>query len=330
MFSLWLACAASEAYLRPATALQSIVVVMSSSGVPKSGFSSTSIGDSSIPASRQQLAEAPGSRSRRPRCSRAWPGCRSRRRGARHAVGLNVVGVPVEAVLVVGDDHLRLVRAHQLGQARPPPLRPGSARRSPARRSAASPPCPSRGTRAARGATRRGRRSWPRAPYGAAGPPPARRAGVIGLHPAGRIAQLAVGARDQHGAHALVGVPGQDPARPDGLVVGVGVHGHQGEGSLGHAGSVGVEERRCAASERSGLQVADAAGEAVAARRASDARWRHRPHDELREPDLEEPLDHGAQPGEPDRDDLLERPARAPGAPSGDEASAARSVPSGA
>ena len=29
MLSLWLACAASDAYLRPATALQSIVVVMS-------------------------------------------------------------------------------------------------------------------------------------------------------------------------------------------------------------------------------------------------------------------------------------------------------------
>ena len=49
MLSLWLACAASDAYLRPATALQSTVVVISSSGVPKSGFSSTSAG-SSTPA----------------------------------------------------------------------------------------------------------------------------------------------------------------------------------------------------------------------------------------------------------------------------------------
>ncbi len=46
MFSLWLACAARDAYLRPATALQSTVVVISSSGVPKSGFSWTSDGSS--------------------------------------------------------------------------------------------------------------------------------------------------------------------------------------------------------------------------------------------------------------------------------------------
>ena len=62
MFSLWLACAASEAYLRPATALQSTVVVISSSGVPKSGFSSTSTGplDARL---RQHLAEARAARS---------------------------------------------------------------------------------------------------------------------------------------------------------------------------------------------------------------------------------------------------------------------------
>ena len=46
MLSLWLACAASDAYLRPVTALTSILVVTSSSGVPKSGFSSTSCGPS--------------------------------------------------------------------------------------------------------------------------------------------------------------------------------------------------------------------------------------------------------------------------------------------
>ena len=44
MLSLWLACAASDAYFCPVNALQSIVVVISSSGVPKSGFSSTSFG----------------------------------------------------------------------------------------------------------------------------------------------------------------------------------------------------------------------------------------------------------------------------------------------
>ena len=61
MLSLWLAWAASDAYLRPATALQSIVVVMSSSGVPKSGFSCTS-------ARALDAGLAPASR--RNRCSR--------------------------------------------------------------------------------------------------------------------------------------------------------------------------------------------------------------------------------------------------------------------
>ena len=108
MLSLWLACAASDAYLRPATALQSIVVVISSSGVPKSGFSSTSAG-SSMPASARI--------SRKPLQPRARHGGvvqlgRDAALGdgrVRDPVGLNVVGVPVEAVLVVGDDDLRLV-----------------------------------------------------------------------------------------------------------------------------------------------------------------------------------------------------------------------------
>ena len=62
MLSLWLAWAASDAYLRPATALQSIVVVISSSGVPKSGFSSTSAG-TSMPASAS-MSRKPRSRER--------------------------------------------------------------------------------------------------------------------------------------------------------------------------------------------------------------------------------------------------------------------------
>ena len=54
--------------------------------------------------------------------------------------------------------------------------------------------------------------------------------GLAGLDPAGGVPQLAVGAGHQDGAHALGGVTGQDAARPDRLVVGMGVHGHEGEG----------------------------------------------------------------------------------------------------
>ena len=58
---------------------------------------------------------------------------------------------------------------------------------------------------------------------------------VLRRDPPGAVAQLAVGAGDQHGADALVGVPGQDPSRPGGFVVGMGVHRHEGERSIGHA-----------------------------------------------------------------------------------------------
>ena len=52
-------CGKRRGYLRPATVfLQSIVVVMSSSGVPKSGFSSTSAGPSMLRGFRDVLAEA--------------------------------------------------------------------------------------------------------------------------------------------------------------------------------------------------------------------------------------------------------------------------------
>ncbi len=60
-------------------------------------------------------------------------------------------------------------------------------------------------------------------------------AGVARLEPAGRVAQLTVRAGDEHGTYALSAVAGQDAARADGLVVGVGVHGHEGEGSVRHA-----------------------------------------------------------------------------------------------
>ena len=53
------------------------------------------------------------------------------------------------------------------------------------------------------------------------------------LHPARAVAQLTVGARDDHGADALGGGPGQDAAGADGLVVRVGVDGHEREGSAG-------------------------------------------------------------------------------------------------
>ena len=66
------------------------------------------------------------------------------------------------------------------------------------------------------------------------------------------------------------GVAGQDAAGPDGLVVGMGVHGHEGEGSLGHGwqrrGRRRTSTRRSVTDGRpgtSGLQVADRAGQAL-------------------------------------------------------------------
>ena len=63
MLSLWLACAASDAYLRPATAVTSTVVVINSSGVPKSGFSCHLLGllDAGL---GHQVCGTAGSRSR--------------------------------------------------------------------------------------------------------------------------------------------------------------------------------------------------------------------------------------------------------------------------
>ena len=58
--------------------------------------------------------------------------------------------------------------------------------------------------------------------------------GVARLQAAGRVTELPVGARDEDRAHALACVAGQDAARADGLVVGMGVDGHEGEGSVGH------------------------------------------------------------------------------------------------
>ena len=53
------------------------------------------------------------------------------------------------------------------------------------------------------------------------------------LHSSGGIAQLTVGAGDDHGADALGGSPGQDAAGADRFVVRVGVDCHEGEGGEG-------------------------------------------------------------------------------------------------
>ena len=235
MLSLWLACAASEAYLRPATGAAVDRRRDQLVGRPEVGVL-LDLRRAARSPPRPVLAEPADQRDAASRCSTASPGSpHSSSARMRDPVGLDVVGMAVEAVLVVGDDHLRAGTVRMRSASRPAGLgdrRPPEAVR--ARRSAASPPCPSRGTRAARDATRRGPRSSPRAPARAAGRRPTRRARVAGLHPAGRVAELAVGARDQHRPHAFVGVAGQDPAGPDGFVVGMGVHRHEGEGALGH------------------------------------------------------------------------------------------------
>jgi hypothetical protein len=56
---------------------------------------------------------------------------------------------------------------------------------------------------------------------------------LAGLHAAGTIAELTVGAGDDHRADAFGCSQGKDPACADGLVVGVGVDCHEGEGGEG-------------------------------------------------------------------------------------------------
>jgi hypothetical protein len=57
---------------------------------------------------------------------------------------------------------------------------------------------------------------------------------VVGLHATGQVTELAVGAGDQHRAHAFRGVLGEDAARRRRLVVGMSMHRHQGERIVGH------------------------------------------------------------------------------------------------
>ena len=54
------------------------------------------------------------------------------------------------------------------------------------------------------------------------------------FHPIGTIAELAIGAGDEHRAHPLVAVAGQHATCAEGLVVGVGVDGHQRQRFTGH------------------------------------------------------------------------------------------------
>src|SRR5580698_1711244 len=57
---------------------------------------------------------------------------------------------------------------------------------------------------------------------------------IVRLYPPRPVTELAIGTRHQHGAHAVGGVVGQYPAGADGLVVGMGVYRHEGEGSIIH------------------------------------------------------------------------------------------------
>ena len=126
------------------------------------------------------------------------------------------------------------------------------------------------------------------------------------LHSAGRVPELTVGARDQHGAHTLGAVAGEDPARPDRFVVGMGVHRHEGEGTLWHGGSVGVR-----AAPRSRLQVAHRVSQVLELGSPLPRRC-HRAHDELGEPHLQELLQHRPQALASHGDDLFERSAAGP------------------
>ena len=78
-------------------------------------------------------------------------------------------------------------------------------------------------------------------------------------------------------------------------------------GRSGMAGSVGVGARCPGHVCRSPTASASRSSS-----RGHSSGRRHRAHDELREPDLEELLEHGAQAAAADRDDLLERTAAGP------------------
>ena len=155
--------------------------------------------------------------------------------GVRDPVGLDVVGMSVETVLVVGHHHLGPVFPHQIGQPgrrlahRCPPKRTGRVVLRPAIHARIVVPeqfeMGHPENLAARLELASAQRNDDLLVV----------ARIVGLQPSGRVAQLAVGAGDQHGLHALIGVTSEHPPRADGFVVGMGVDGHQGKGLCGHA-----------------------------------------------------------------------------------------------
>ena len=114
-FCSWLVWAASASRFWFTYAETSTAVVISSSGTPKSaGMSKSSV---LTPGGFQQLAHLQETRPGDGRVVKL--GRDTGRLGRRHGgpVGLNVVRVPVIAVLVVGDDHLRAGNAASIQPA---------------------------------------------------------------------------------------------------------------------------------------------------------------------------------------------------------------------
>ena len=67
--------------------------------------------------------------------------------------------------------------------------------------------------------------------------------GLARLHPTRCIPQFTIGAGHEDGPHPFVGVTGQNAARPERLVIGMGVDGHERENGVCHW----IERRGCAA-----------------------------------------------------------------------------------
>ena len=306
MLSLWLACAASDAYF---CAVNGAAVDRRRDqlvGRPEVGVLLHLFGDLHAGLGHD-VAEAVQPRAGDGRVVQLGRDATLRNGRVRDPVGLDVVGMPVEAVLVVGDDDLRLEGAHQRGQPAPrhghrcPPeavgrvvLRPALHARVVVAEQLQVRDAQDLATGLELLAAQRHhhRLVVPR---------------LAGLDPAGRVPELAVGARDQHGAHPLGAVTGEDPARADRFVVGMGVDRHEGERALGHC----RQRRGRRGRPRHVCRSPTASANCSSSRRPLLGR-RHRAHDELGEPDLEEPLEHGAQAAAPDRDDLFQRATAGP------------------
>ena len=157
--------------------------------------------------------------------------------GHAHPVHLDVVGMPVAAVLVVDDE--------DVGRPPRPGWRPGARRPRPRRRWRSSPGARTRLTLHARVLVAEeqlaGRR---RAPRAASASSTARRSARVSpgsRKPVGDLAELAPGGRHQHDPVALLGQRRHGAAGGDRLVVGMGVE----EGDGGHGPHpTGTDRRR--------------------------------------------------------------------------------------